>query len=73
MGIDKTCARGLAARFRLWSPGAGFRAREDGIVGVIKDAEAAREQEVAAWFGERAENTIETSCARVSMTSRAGL
>ncbi|ENZ81520.1 MULTISPECIES: bifunctional aminoglycoside phosphotransferase/ATP-binding protein [Caulobacter] len=32
---------------------------------MIKDAEAAREQEVAAWFGQRAENTIETSCARV--------
>ncbi len=32
---------------------------------MIKDAEAAREQEVASWFGQRAENTIETSCARV--------
>ncbi|OYX89836.1 MAG: hypothetical protein B7Y78_14240, partial [Caulobacter sp. 35-67-4] len=30
-----------------------------------KDAESAREQEVAAWFADRAENTIETSCARV--------
>jgi len=32
---------------------------------VIKDAEAAREQEVAAWLGTRADQTIETSCARV--------
>ncbi|PVM87357.1 bifunctional aminoglycoside phosphotransferase/ATP-binding protein [Caulobacter endophyticus] len=32
---------------------------------MIKDAEAAREQEVAAWLGTRADQTIETSCARV--------
>ncbi|MBI1683951.1 bifunctional aminoglycoside phosphotransferase/ATP-binding protein [Caulobacter hibisci] len=32
---------------------------------MIKDAEATREQEVAAWFGTRADQTIETSCARV--------
>jgi aminoglycoside phosphotransferase family enzyme/predicted kinase len=32
---------------------------------VIKDAEAAREQEVAAWLGAKADQTIETSCARV--------
>jgi len=32
---------------------------------VIKDAEAAREQEVAAWLGGKADQTIETSCARV--------
>lgn len=30
-----------------------------------KDAEAAREQEVAAWLGAKADQTIETSCARV--------
>lgn len=53
------------ARFRLCSARAGFSGAEDGNTGVIKDVEAAREQEVAAWFGERAENTIETSCARV--------
>jgi len=33
--------------------------------GVIKDAEAAREQEIAAWLGAKADQTIETSCARV--------
>lgn len=32
---------------------------------MIKDAEAAREQEVAAWLGGKADQTIETSCARV--------
>lgn len=32
---------------------------------MIKDAEAAREQEVAAWLGQKADQTIETSCARV--------
>ncbi|KSB91316.1 gluconate kinase [Caulobacter vibrioides] len=32
---------------------------------MIKDAEAAREQEVAAWLGAKADQTIETSCARV--------
>jgi len=32
---------------------------------VNKDIEAAREQEVATWFRGQAENTIETSCARV--------
>jgi len=33
--------------------------------GVIKDAEAARETEIAAWLGAKADQTIETSCARV--------
>ncbi|PXA86274.1 gluconate kinase [Caulobacter sp. D4A] len=32
---------------------------------MIKDAEAAREQEIAAWLGAKADQTIETSCARV--------
>ena len=32
---------------------------------MIKDADAAREQEVAAWLGAKADQTIETSCARV--------
>ncbi len=32
---------------------------------MIKDAEAARETEIAAWLGAKADQTIETSCARV--------
>jgi aminoglycoside phosphotransferase family enzyme/predicted kinase len=40
-------------------------------LGVIKDAETVREQEVAAWMGERADRVIETSCARVFLVGEA--
>lgn len=38
---------------------------------MIKDAEAAREQEVAGWLGTMADQTIETSCARVFLVGQA--
>ena len=43
----------------------------DEVRGVIKDAETVREQEVAAWMGERADRVIETSCARVFLVGEA--
>ncbi|MDB5455504.1 MAG: gluconate kinase [Caulobacter sp.] len=38
---------------------------------MTNEAESAREQEVASWFGARADHTIETSCARVFLVGTA--
>ena len=68
------CKRGASdfvGSFRYGTSAPQTATRGNEVFGVIKDAEVMREQEVAGWFGERADQTIETSCARVFLVGEA--